>query len=53
MHDFLFFIFLKLEIYYDGLTLVEVKKLNQILRKTRGVSHCGLTIYIKNYLKAK
>jgi hypothetical protein len=21
--------------------------------KTRGVSHCGLTIYIKKYLKAK
>jgi len=23
------------------------------LMKTRGVSHCGLTIYIKNYLEAK
>jgi hypothetical protein len=23
------------------------------LRKTRGVSHCGLAIYIKKYLKAK
>jgi hypothetical protein len=22
-------------------------------RKTRGVSHCGLAIYIKKYLKAK
>jgi hypothetical protein len=21
--------------------------------KTRGVSHCGLAIYVKNYLKAK
>jgi hypothetical protein len=24
-----------------------------MVRKTRGVSHCGLAIYIKEYLKAK
>jgi hypothetical protein len=27
--------------------------ITKLKKKTRGVSHCGLAIYIKNYFKAK
>jgi hypothetical protein len=31
----------------------ESKKFHRVTDKTRGVSHCGLAIYILKYLKAK
>jgi hypothetical protein len=34
-------------------TMTKQKKKRQKQTKTRGVSHCGLAIYIKKYLTAK
>jgi hypothetical protein len=33
--------------------LRQSEKNRRILKTTRGVSHCGLAIYIRKYLKAK
>jgi hypothetical protein len=49
----------QVKVYIKGLTTptylsfsLSTKTQTHVTRKTRGVSHCGLAIYIKKYLKA-